>query len=101
MADYSVVLVGRAPAQAAPPTFTELGPLVPTSFSYSDSLNVAGTFEGTTDVNALNDDIKQRLRDPLNYPSEVWVFAAQPRLRSKRKSSRWSTSSARACPRPI
>lgn len=74
MADYSVVLVARAPNMAAPPTFTELGPLLPTSFSYGNVLNGSGSFEGTTNVKAINDDVKTRLRDPLNFPSEVWVY---------------------------
>jgi len=74
MAIYSVVLVGRVPNAATPQTLTELGPLTPTSFSYTDVINAAGTFQCSTPASALNDDIKLRLRDPMNYPSEVWVY---------------------------
>lgn len=74
MVEYAVTLVARVPAEIGPPTFAELGPLMPSSFSYDGCLNGSGMFEGTSNVRALNDDIKQRLRDPLHYPSEVWIW---------------------------
>ena len=72
-ATYSVVAVQRTPAQLVPPTLTVLGPLQAT-VEWTDVLNRGsdGTFK--MDVEGVQSDIKEALRDLTAQPLEVWVY---------------------------
>lgn len=70
---YSVVAVARTPAELAPPTLTELGPLIG-PFSWVEDLRQPGTGTFQVNTDALTADIKARLLDLSLAPMEVWVY---------------------------
>lgn len=70
---YDLVAVARTPNQATGPTLAELGPLYGT-FTLTEVLDGPDELQVEVLVETLNEDIKVRLRDPLTYPLEVWLY---------------------------
>lgn len=73
MAQYDIVTAARTPAQTSAPTLAELGPLYGT-FSIVEELDGPGSGDFNIDITTLTSDIKDRLRDLLTYPTEIWVY---------------------------
>ena len=73
MATYTAVAVARTPNQSTGPTLVELGPLVG-SVSFTEVLNEGASATVAVSVNSLDEDIKQRLRDPVGYAMEVAIY---------------------------
>jgi hypothetical protein len=79
MTTYNVVAVQRTPQSSGAPTLAELGPLE-ASIEYTDILNEAPEGKFVMDVDSLQADIKESLRDPVAQPLEVWVYRDSVRV---------------------
>lgn len=75
MATYNIVSVRRTPAQLTVPTYTELGPLYASTFSIKDYKTlVPSDAQFTVNMESLDEDTKEALRDLVAIPLEVWVY---------------------------
>lgn len=73
MAHYEIVYVARTPQESGNPTLTELGPIYG-DLTWTENLYVPDSIEVTAPTNELEDDLKSRLRDLVNFPTEIWVY---------------------------
>ena len=73
MATYTAVAVSRTPTISSGPTLVELGPLVG-GIEFTEVLNEGASAKVAVSVDALDDDIKARLRDPVSLPLEVRIY---------------------------
>lgn len=74
MASYEVSIAARTPAAAAPPTITEIGPVVDArSLWWEQELNGVGAAGIRCNPHTLEADIRTRLRDLTAYPCELWI----------------------------
>jgi hypothetical protein len=75
MATYNIVSVRRTPNQLTAPTYTELGPLYVSTFSIKDYKTlVPADAQFTVNLESLDEDTKEALRDLVAIPLEVWAY---------------------------
>lgn len=72
-AQYDITAVARSQAQSTAPTFSELAPLF-ASLSFTESVLEADSAEVTVSLETLDDAVKQRLRDLVAEPMEIWIY---------------------------
>lgn len=70
---YEVIVVGRVPAQAGPPTFLEVDPIDWSKITWSSTLSRPQTLSVTCKTSTITEPIAQRLRAPDRLPTELWV----------------------------
>lgn len=70
---YEVVVVGRVPAQAGPPTFLEVDPIDWSKITWSSTLSRPQRLSVTCKTSTITEPIAQRLRNPDRLPTELWV----------------------------
>lgn len=72
-AHYDIVYVTRTPQQSTGPTLAETGPVYG-KLSWSANLYSPDTIEVVASTNELESDLKERLRDLVLLPTEIWIY---------------------------
>lgn len=71
---YELVAVARIPQAAAPPTLTEIGPIVAPTIIWTDGLNQPGAVAFSCTADRLASDVRARFLDVAANPTEVWLY---------------------------
>jgi hypothetical protein len=77
---YDLVLVARVMHANAAPTFEEIDSLAWDSLTWVEELSRPGTLEATVPVATMPDTIRDRLRNPVPLPSELWLYRNSRRV---------------------
>lgn len=72
-ATYEIVAVARTPNELTGPTLQELGPIRGV-LTLTETLDDAGQLDISVNLGTLTSDIKERLRDLVAKPMEIWVY---------------------------
>lgn len=77
-AQYDIVLQSFTPVAGGPPRRTPLGVLpLRGGFSWSTELNNSGQFRFDVDGQAIGEELKQRIRFPRQFPSELVIYRTE------------------------
>lgn len=71
---YEALLVARIPSSLGPPTFLIVDDLPWSTISWSRELSTPQGADLPCDMSAITEAALARLRDPVRYPSEVWLL---------------------------
>lgn len=70
---YELLMMGRLPRQAGPPTFLLADPIEWSTLSWTTTLSKPQSLSVSCSIANLTDPVKQRLQAPHLLPTELWL----------------------------
>lgn len=71
---YELVCVARIPQAFGPPVLIEVDPIKTTGIGYTEELNKPTALSVTAKFSETTEPVLQRLRNPDELPSELWLY---------------------------
>lgn len=71
---YEMVVVGRLPQIAGPPTFIEVDGIEWKDLRYTNTLSEAQELEMSCQISSVTEPVLQRLRRPHELATELWLY---------------------------
>jgi hypothetical protein len=74
MSSYRLEVVARVPAASGPPSFDIVDHVKYNTVTYEETMNRHGSLQFSTRPETLTAPVKQRFRDLLKFPTEMWLY---------------------------